>query len=463
MHAVHWRILSQMGNLLVSWRSKMNKTNIIYKQYRVINDRIAKGEKFFFKQGPNGCFFSSTGPDGKKNLRLPAIGIYMGIGTSHSCLWFADLFERMGFYNLIFLDEKDIRENGLTGLDVLAMSGGDTFSIAEGLGEAGAAKIKNFVASGGLYLGSCAGAYLPLNSSKKHLNRFNFVSVKINNLTKTLPEAERMAGKFCTPYGCSFIFHPVREDVRLKTTGIPPFAGMGTVTAPLYGGPSLIASNEASTLACYDSFTNKTTYLVNEELARETLIGNVAAVKTVMGGGCFYLFGPHFEHPGFPEANKLVIDAIYWENPAFSRDIKIKHSQKSIILNGRAAKNLLMNIKRELSNSRITAYGMEMLPVQWQIGNKVYEPEKIRVFIEAMWTRIKSLERRKNFTIPLNSEPVIEKTAKTVTELLRDMKQRLDQQQDTTKKAEKLFHFLKILTQHFLNIYFSTIQSDYSN
>ena len=246
-------------------------------------------------------------------MRYPKIGVYVGSGTSHSWLWFADLFDRMGFYDVVFLDENHIRQDGLKGLDILAMSGGDTFAVAEGLGIDGSQQLETFVKGGGLYIGSCAGAYLPLNSSKEHLNLFNFVDVKIANLTRTLPEAKRVPEKFCTVYGCSFIFHPVREEVKIITDGIPPFNGMGSLLAPLYGGPPMIASDGADVLARYEGFTNKTQFLVDEAIAETTMIGRAAAVRSKMGSGCFYLFGPHFEHPHFPFANQLVADAMYWD------------------------------------------------------------------------------------------------------------------------------------------------------
>jgi len=53
---------------------------------------------------------------------------------------------------------------------------------------------------------------------KFNLNHFNFVPAKITNLTKTLPEAHGFKEKFCTCYGCSFIFHAVREAVETLRT-----------------------------------------------------------------------------------------------------------------------------------------------------------------------------------------------------------------------------------------------------
>ena len=100
----------------------------------------------------------------------PVIGIYVGHGASHSWTWFADIFEKFGCYNVKFIDEADVEKGLLTDCNVFFISGGDTFAIAEGLGKPGAEEIERFVINGGIYIGSCAGAYLPLRSSLKPLN-----------------------------------------------------------------------------------------------------------------------------------------------------------------------------------------------------------------------------------------------------------------------------------------------------
>ena len=151
----------------------------------------------------------------KEAQLLPEVGIYVGKGSSHSWMWFIDLFESYGLTKLHFYDEKDLLNIKFNDIDILIISGGDTFGVAEALGPRMADVIKEFVEQGGLYIGSCAGAYLPMNSSKEHLNHFNFVNVKITNLTKTLPQAMRMAHKCYISYGCQYIYHPVREEVHI--------------------------------------------------------------------------------------------------------------------------------------------------------------------------------------------------------------------------------------------------------
>jgi hypothetical protein len=351
------------------------------------------------------------------------------------------------------LTETDLTENGLESLDVLAMSGGDTFAIAETLGPKGAQKLKAFISDGGLYLGSCAGAYLPLNSSKEHLNHFNFVPAKITNLTKTLPEAHGMKEKFCTCYGCSFIFHPVREAVEVTTSGLPPFGASTTLTAPLYGGPPMTVTNPASVMATYTAFTDKTLFLVDQKLAENTLLGNAAVIRGKMGHGHLHLYGPHFEHPHFGEANLFLADAMMRDLP--NQIAPAANPEDGMnILSGSLKQRFIRDFKRELSNSRIVAAGLEMLPLRWTIGNKVYEAGKIRVFLEAVWQRMRSFEKTDPILIRTGQDGLSIQTALRITESLREIKRGWDSKKDTLETARALFGFLNKTSALFLEIYF---------
>jgi len=242
----------------------------------------------------------------------PQIGIYTGSGASHSWLWFVEILDRMSFDHVHFVDERDILSNGLDRLNVLLMSGGDTFAIAEGLGEEGSDKLRSFIEGGGLYIGTCAGAYLPLRSSMDFLNQFNFINVKIANISRRLSEPERHALQkvACSSYGGDFIFHVVREDVVLEMANGYQANGKKEMIAPLYGGPSMLPSEDIEPVATYQGFTQKTKFLVEEELAQKTLIGNIAVAKKSMGKGHLYIFGPHFEHPHYPTCNLFLAEII---------------------------------------------------------------------------------------------------------------------------------------------------------
>lgn len=392
----------------------------------------------------------------------PTIAVYAGQGTSHSWLWFVDLFDRIGLYDLFFLTESTLRRGGLNGVDVLAMSGGDTFTIAAALGEAGAREIERFIRGGGLYIGSCAGAYLPLYSSKEFLNLFNYVPAKITNLTRSLPKALRLKEKFCTAYGCSFIFHPVRESVEVKTNGFAPFGPPRTLLAPLYGGPPMTVSDDDAVLATYSGFTDKTLFLVDRTLAEDTILGKAAVIREKMGAGHLHLYGPHFEHPRFHEANQLLTAAMYWDVRAKTPpgpDMGLQTDETA--LSGKPAKALIKAIQREISNSRIVAAGLEMQPVRWTIGNKVYDPGKIRVFLEAIWSRLRPMDKAPRLVMrPGQDEAAVHHTA-SLTSLVRSTKRDLDHGRKRVDTARALFTELRRSCMLVLEIYFRTMARDF--
>jgi glutamine amidotransferase PdxT len=370
------------------------------------------------------------------------IGIYTGSGASHSWLWFVEILDRMGFHHVHFVNERDILADALVPLDVLLMSGGDTFAIAEGLGAEGSNKLRSFIEGGGLYIGTCAGAYLPLRSSMDFLNQFNFINVKISNISRRLSESERSSFRkaACSAYGCDFVFHVVREDVLLEMMNDYQANGKKEMIAPLFGGPSMLPSEDIEPIATYKGFTKKTKFLVEEELAQKTLIGNIAVGKKSMGKGHLYIFGPHFEHPHYPACNLFLLEIIGKKQNGRARTIQKDFSQDSPkIIQGEALKDLLKDFKRELSNSRIMASGMNGFSVQWLIGNKYYKPEKIQVFLEVLWKRLTYLESEGEVAFDLQDPDGIISRLKSITDILRKIKKGVDRSESTDELAEHLF------------------------
>jgi len=387
----------------------------------------------------------------------PSIGIYSGGGASHSWLWFVDLFDRFGLYNVHLISEVEIKSGAIEPLDVLCVSGGDTFRIAESLGKEGSETLRAFVKGGGIYIGACAGAYLPLKSSKQPLNLFNYVDTKIANVTKSLPQALRMHHKFSTPYGCEFIFHPVRDAVELSIGDLPPFYNTASVVAPLYGGPPMIPSSQCEVLATYKCFTDRTVFLVDRDLAAKTVINKAAVVRKEMGKGVLYLFGPHFEHPHYGQANKLLLRSIYWETNKRKKGIeRTRPFSYQPISNSR---DFMSQLKRDLSNSRIVATGLEMLPVYWIIGRKVYEPAKIREFLEAIWKRIHRLEKTENIFLKDLEQEYLQSLGSRLRDLVRELKRSIDEGKDTSELAAVLFADLNRFSSMFCNIYFRTMMA----
>jgi glutamine amidotransferase-like uncharacterized protein len=384
----------------------------------------------------------------------PCVGIYTGSGASHSWLWFVEILDRMGFYHLHFVDEKDILSNALEAVDVLLMSGGDTFAIAEGLGTEGSDKLRSFIEGGGLYIGTCAGAYLPLRSSMDFLNQFNFIDVKISNISRRLSEIERSSFQkyACSSYGCDFVFHVVREDVALRMMNGYQTDGKREMVAPLFGGPSMLPSEDIEPIATYQGFTEKTKFLVEEGLAERTLIGNIAVAKKSMGKGHLYIFGPHFEHPDYPRCNLFLAELIrQYQN---GRPHTIQKDFSGNPIKGEALKELLRDLKRELSNSRIMASGMDDVSTHWLIGNKYYEPEKVSVFIKTVWSKLKDLESAPDLELEKESLLRCIDISKGITRELRTIQSEMREKGDTTLLASKMFLDLKALSSNFFRLYF---------
>ncbi|MBA4392189.1 MAG: hypothetical protein C0407_01420 [Desulfobacca sp.] len=426
-----------------------------YPFYQDLNRMILAGQTVRYSQwkGPGAERLDQM--DADRPLTYPRIGIYSGMGCSHSWLWFVDLFERFGFLDLVFLEEDQVKAGQLRTLDCLALSGGDTIAMAEGLGRDGANQLGQFLEMGGLYLGSCAGAYLPLNSSKDHLDAFNFVEAKISNLTNTIPENVQLPEKCLTPYGCSYVFHPVREAVELTSADEPALSGKGRFQAPLYGGPGLIPGRESRVLARYSGFTAKTLFLVDPDLARKTLLDKAAILRNPFGRGSLVLFGPHVEHSYFPVANKLLTDIMFWELSRTDRSKRTReHNSFLTVKTGSKFREWIREVKREISNSRIVANGLETKSIQWRIGNKIYEPIKIRFFLEALWSRLGPLEKGMNLILLGEEEQNLPDAARQLTFLLRELKNKIDDQEDTLPIAKELFQDLQGLTRNFLTIYF---------
>jgi len=169
------------------------------------------------------------------------------------------------------------------------------------------------------------------------------------------------------------------------------------------------------------------------------------------------------EHPGYPTANMWVANTIHWETGVKDgRSGAIIRTRPSAgdgdAFSGKHASELVRNLKRELSNSRIAASSLEFAPVTWLIGTKVYEPEKVRVFLESMWKRIKPLEAC--HTLRAGGSGGADRmvsVARQVTALIRDIKTGIDHGQDTQGLAATLFERLHVLSTHFLDFYFQTM------
>jgi hypothetical protein len=368
------------------------------------------------------------------------------------------LFEKTGWHAVRCLDEAAVCQDRLAGCDALAVSGGDTFAIAEALGPAGAAAIRAFIEGGGLYVGACAGAYLAMNSSKPPLNLFNWAPVKIANLSRGLPPATggQMAAKFAMAYGTDFVFHPVRDEVRLVFDGTEGINGSQPLAAPMFGGPAMTAGPPVRVMARYSGFTPRTVFLAPRPLAEDTLIDKAAIVTTSLGKGTLFLCGPHLEHPRFPAANAVVAAVLASGNrsPRATGGDRTEGGQRTFHPQGTGP---LHDLRRHLSNARIAAAGLEWAPVSWLIGRKVYEPAHLREFVETLWARIARFQQLGLTENQDGLAGMLAGRAENVARLLRVLKTTLDADGDGRAIAGKTVAGLRRLAMDFFNLYFQSL------
>jgi hypothetical protein len=183
---------------------------------------------------------------------------------------------------------------------MIVVSGGDGFSIASALSGQGFHRLTEYVREGGLYVGICAGAYLPLRSSVEPFCEFNLSPIRIENIDCRLTQLENVPPRVAVRYGACSIVHPVRGELIHGH-------GNSQLLAPLYGGPIFQEPDGADVLMRYWAFTDRTEFQMPRRLAKSMILGKPSAVRTAFGKGALILLGPHLEHPKYPLANDVFL------------------------------------------------------------------------------------------------------------------------------------------------------------
>jgi len=230
----------------------------------------------------------------------PRVAVYAGKGSSHSWTWLARLFDGAGLAEARFLDAGGFAEMLSEGASVAVVSGGDGHAIANAFSGEGFSALKDFIHSGGLYVGICAGAYLPLPSSIHPFQQFNMSSTRIENVGDGGFCRGATSTRIAVPYGSCSVVHPVRGEVLLGCDGT-------SLAAPLYGGPIFREPTEDRIVLRYSGFGSEAELQMEEEAARSMVLGKPACIASKPSAGDLLLIGPHLEHPRYPEANRLFL------------------------------------------------------------------------------------------------------------------------------------------------------------
>ena len=111
-------------------------------------------------------------------------------------------------------------------------------------------------------------------------------------------------------------------------------------------------------------------------------------------------------------------------------------------------------LKREISNLRIRAHALTRQSIHWRIGAKVYEPEKILHFVDAVWKRLEGTRSPSSGTSSRGLEEVLVEQAAECNGLLKSLASKIDSGEDSEELAGEMFASLRAMVVEFLGVYF---------
>lgn len=289
--------------------------------------------------------------------------VYAGRGSSHSWTWLADLFESKSILRARFLDSSEFILHSGNDASTVIISGGDGFAIADELRGEGFERLRESISRGGRYVGICAGAYLPLPSSIKPFSEFNLSSTRIENIGFQDRDMQNAPLRVAVRYGSCSIVHPIRSELMLDADG-------RTLLAPLYGGPVFKEPSEDRVLLRYRGLTENTEVQMSRRLVDEMLLGRPAAIRSRYGKGELLLFGPHLEHPKYPDANALFLKLLGLKPSALPRSEGVRD---------------LPSLESAIADLKVAIVGLENR--SFIVGKKLWDGSRYLELLRAIETR----------------------------------------------------------------------------
>lgn len=194
------------------------------------------------------------------------------------------------------LGETAIQEGALGDFDVLIVPGGSGKSQGGALGGRGKEEIRRFVASGGGYIGICAGAFLAGTMNEWELGLVNSRATTGDRFVPgvgSVPIADRGWGTV---------------DVQLTAEGSSVLgSSMKQLRLPYTGGPIMCPANNAE-LPNYIVLGTYRSEVWKYPFQKGMMISSPAIIGTCFGKGKVVLFGVHPELA--QESRELLLSAI---------------------------------------------------------------------------------------------------------------------------------------------------------
>jgi len=213
------------------------------------------------------------------------VGLFVDRGCSGGgVLRWAEMLDGSPDVDLHILRGKEIAAGGLTGLDLLVMPGGRGDWQYQSLGDAGAQAIRDYVAGGGKYYGTCCGIAVALNEDTAGFRRLRMIPFKR-------------------------IIAPNRGGVRATVAfndKAKAYLGVGGRRMIYYhNGPALQPADPVPLCTEVEVLATMDCELAQEGPVKGAMYGTPAAVRAKYGKGEMLAFNCH------PEINADSRDIVY--------------------------------------------------------------------------------------------------------------------------------------------------------
>jgi hypothetical protein len=278
---------------------------------RLVNDL---GEEYGAEIKPLKTF----DPESIVTVRSPLIGVYSGEGVGPSYTQdMVEALEEMGFRKVSLLTGP-LTPGDLSSLDALVFGGGDSFKILSSMKPEEARLIRQFVESGGVYIGVCAGAMLPVKPVNilgaaygllEAWEELQVVECEILSDSVSEPQwpvfSSRRLGEVLRTY-------PVKGLVKSKIVkrGLLTLGYRGEVTM-LHTGPLIKAKDPKQVFGVIGSVSESVEYGLPCENAVEKAQGASSIIIVEHGSGKIVLFTSHVESSETPAAHGLLGNALF--------------------------------------------------------------------------------------------------------------------------------------------------------
>lgn len=184
-----------------------------------------------------------------------------------------------------FASGKEIGEGALDGADMVVHSGGSGESQFFGLGEKGVAAERAFVKKGGLYHGTCAGAFLVLEETRRRRNQM--VPFKPDD-----PKHYRGGATV---------------ELDFTEAGLAAMGQKGPRMVRYHGGPAMVPGKpvEGADMKVFAYYGRKMEKIEKPKADVRGMTGKAAIIAGTFGKGRVFICGPH------PESGRSTQDIFY--------------------------------------------------------------------------------------------------------------------------------------------------------